>query len=166
MFLAIGAFFLDWRFNLAVLAVLLAITAFYGWKSLKRALRNLLALGLFTLPVLLVRLFTVKEGMLIRFGFIEVYSLAAVQTLNSALRVFIIALVSFIVLAVWFPVKEWKKAKEKHVLLDILFTSIELYQDMIVEFVTYFRSKEKKKSVIDYIDNAYLGKIPEKTLKK
>lgn len=166
MFLAIGAFFLDWYWNLSILAVLTVMTAFTGAENLKKALRNLLILGIFTLPVLIVRLFTVKEGMLVHIWFLEFYTLALIQSLNTVLRIFIFAMVSFIVLMLWFPVKEWKRVKEKHVLLDILFTSIELYQDMLSDFIAFYRSKGKKKNIIDFIDSSYQKETGEKLGKK
>lgn len=162
MCLAIGAFFLEWQINLVILGILIVVTVFYGRNNLWKSLRNLLVLGVFTLPVLLVRLFTVKEGMLIRMGFIEIYSLALAQSLNAVLRVFIFAMVSYIVLMIWFPVKKWKKMKEKHVVLDILFTSIELYQDMLSDFISFYRSKHAGKNVADFIDSTYLKESAEK----
>jgi hypothetical protein len=153
--LAIGAFFLEWQFNLAVFAALFVLTAVHGAGTLKKALRNLLALTVFTLPILLIKLFTVKEGLLVKIWFFELYSNALFQCLNTWLRVLIFALASFIALEIWFPVRQWKKVRERYQFLDLLFSSVELYQNMLRDFVAFFRKKGKKHNLADFIDEAY-----------
>lgn len=153
--LAIGAFFLDWQVNLALAGALLVFIALHGAKKIKKAAGNLLALFVFTLPILVMKILTVREGMLLKLGAIEVYSLALAQGLNLLLRVLVFAMASFIALEIWFPVGKWKKVREKYRFLDILFASVELYQNMLLDFVAYFRKKGKKHGLADFLDNAY-----------
>jgi hypothetical protein len=155
---AIGAFFLEWYWNACVIFVLVIVIALIGKGSFQKALKNCLYLVVFTLPVLVIKLFTIQEGMKIHLLFLTVYSNGIEYVLNSLFRVMVLSLVSFILFYIIFPVHKGLK-EGKYPLLDSVFVSFEIYQDILSEAVQVIRNREKRKNLLSVLDNIYrMGK--------
>jgi hypothetical protein len=158
LFFAIGAFFLEWFWNVAGVVILIAVIALIGKGSIQKALKNCIYLIVFTLPVLAIKLFTIQEGMKINLFFGTFYSNGIEYVLNSLFRVIVLSLVSFILFYIVFPVHKGLKAG-KYPILDSVFVSFEIYQDILSEAVQVLRNKEKRKNLLSVLDNIYrMGK--------
>ncbi len=180
--LTIGAFFLDWKANVIILSALLIFVVITRRDLFLKAILNTISLFAFTLPILLIKIFTSSEGKKISFFFIDIYSSGIYQSVNSISRIFILGLVSFIILKIIFPNKlspqqtdaglpfepnlqtndtsvNQNKTIKNHIIFDIFFLSIEIYQGMLSGFILYFREKGNKKALLDYIDKIYYDGI-------
>ncbi len=156
LFLTIGAFFWDWKINFIVILALIVYISVFQKKLVLRAIQNLIFLIIFTLPIVLIKLFTVKEGKKLHFMFFDFYSSAVSMGVNSLFRVLVLALCSYLILKIVLPLEKFREMNNKNNLIEILFLSITIYQEMLSNILSYFRKlRKEKKSMIGFIDNSY-----------
>jgi hypothetical protein len=155
LLLAIGAVFLGWQWNLGILFILMIFIIVFLNDSAGKTIHNGFFLLIFTMPIALIKLFTIKEGLAINISFITIYSEGIVQSGNAILRILILALISVIIFKSVFSLDKIKSSKYyQYTVVQILFLSIELYQEMIGGFANFIRAR-KISGIIQFIDKIY-----------
>jgi hypothetical protein len=155
---AIGAFFLEWYWNCLIAVILVIVILILEREVLKKALKNLTFLIIFTVPLFILKIFTIREGRKFSLLFLSFYSQGISYVMNSMLRIVVLALISFIVFYILFPLHKHIKSG-KYPLLDSVFMSFEIYQDILSEAVQVIRNKGKRKNLLTILDNIYrMGK--------
>ena len=154
---AAGAFFLasfnyygiNYCFSILLILFVVVINSKQGLSLLK----NIAALFLFITPVMIGKIFMAREGQLMVFWGIKIYNSGLADVLKSWSVISLLAVISFIIIRMIYPIHEYRGKLGQNRYFSILFLSLEIYQEMLKSVGTLIRKDNHSAQV--KIDNWY-----------
>lgn len=111
-------------------------------KDRKGFFKTAALLCLTVVPVALVKLLTVKEGVEIPFFGLKLYSEGLTRSGVAALRVFDLFLLSYLFLKVLFPLEKYQEKYGKVYFFRVVFESLELFPELLKPLKEIFKSSK------------------------
>jgi hypothetical protein len=159
---AAGIFFIPLNLIIPLLGLFLVLNLVFGFSEISSFLKNLAFLFILTLPIFLIKLFTIREGRIFSWWIFEIYSNALLDGITAVSRIFLLFLASFFLLKILFPIEKNREKYSRIRFFSVVFEAIELFPLILGEFVSLVKKRKETNEkfgerVISLIDNLYIS---------
>lgn len=157
--MTIGVFFLTTEYSLLSAALQSMLVFILNKKNLKIILKNTAFLIMFSIPWIIYRIASYKEGMIISLGIWTIYSEGLIKALGFLLQIYSLSILSYHIISLLRNKLTTEKSIEKYMpgFFKISFMAVNYYPVMLQKVVTLIKKAPRNGGAVDMIDKLYEG---------